>query len=112
MTSEEFNAILEARLQKIKMVLASKSKEYAKVERLHNFKMAGAAMRCTPAQALLGMMVKHWVSIVDLVEADAAGRHSEVERLLDEKNGDLINYAILLEAVLLESLNASKRRDP
>lgn len=106
MTAAEFDAILSARLDKIKSVLASKGAEYASdKDRLHNFKRAASDFPSSgidgPADALLGMMRKHWVSIADLVDRKAT--NGEVGRAaIDEKIGDAINYLILLEAILVE----------
>lgn len=105
MTADEFDAILERRIGLIRSVLAIKAKEYATDDRLHNFKRAGQILGCSDAQALLGMMAKHWVSVLDIVE-----QYSDPEQPLrinhtdaiDEKIGDSINYLILLEAVLKE----------
>jgi len=44
------------------------------------------------------MMVKHLVSVFDLIE----GRIPTSQEMIDEKIGDMINYLILLEAVLKE----------
>jgi len=96
-----FDAILENRLLKISGVLGQKAKEYALGgDRLHNFKTAAALLQTTQAKALWGIAAKHLVSVADLVE----GRLPPTEYFVNEKIGDLINYLILLEAVLLEPL--------
>jgi hypothetical protein len=95
---EEFNAILEERIVKIRDVLASKSKEYATSgDRLHNFKEAARLEDTDPARALRGMLVKHWVSIMDLTRS-----YGLAHARIDEGIGDAVNYLILLEAVLKE----------
>lgn len=101
MKNEVFEYILENRLLKIRGVLGDKAKEYALGgDRLHNFKTAAAMGQTTQAKALWGIAMKHVVSVVDLVE----GRLPPTEYFVNEKIGDLINYLILLEAVLLEPL--------
>jgi hypothetical protein len=104
MTHDEFNVILEERIAKMRSVLTKKAKEYANEDRLHNFKRAGALRNESPDDSLLGMLVKHWVSIEDLVtwsgETDKA--------VINEKVGDAINYLVLLEAVLLEGHHGQK----
>lgn len=100
MTNEQFDWILNQRMEKMGKVLGSKAKEYAgDDDRLHNFKRAAAMQGCTPEQALWGMMVKHIISVQDMVQSgepqDAA--------MVDEKIGDLINYAVLLEALWKEA---------
>lgn len=101
MTNEAFLAVLEARISSMRSVLASKAKEYATVaDRLHNFKRAASIIRESPAHALLGMLAKHLVSVVDMVEdAELAS-----VAMIDEKIGDSINYLVLLEAILKETV--------
>lgn len=101
MKNEVFEKILEERLLKISGVLGNKAKEYALGgDRLHNFKQAAAMAQTSQAKALWGIAMKHLVSVVDLVE----GRLPATEYFVNEKIGDLINYLILLEAVLLEPI--------
>ena len=99
MTSEEFDALLERRISRTRAVLASKAGEYATGhDRLHNFNRA-SVLRGKPAPSvLLGMLIKHWVSLEDLVDGMKHGPLSEA--VIDEKVGDAVNYLILLEAVL------------
>jgi hypothetical protein len=54
MTDQEFNDLVEARLAKIKDQLALKGEEYARGDRLSNFKKAAAALGCAPERALAG----------------------------------------------------------
>lgn len=103
MENNEFNRIVEKRCAAIKSVLASKAKEYARGDRLHNFKRAAAALRCTPEQALIGMYMKHQVSILDLVDDISNGYPPKMlTAVTNEKVGDAINYLILLEALIAE----------
>lgn len=102
MNEKDFNIILERRLRLIREVLAAKADEYAKDDRLHNFKRAAEIDQSkTPAQVCAGFMLKHIVSVLDLVDDDAAGKLVRV-KMRDEKIGDAINYLILLEALLSE----------
>ena len=99
MNSKQFEDILSKRLDSIKNTLSSKSKEYASFDdRLYNFKRAAQLQNVTPQAALLGMMTKHLVSVLDLIE----GKSTPSISIIDEKIGDTINYFILLEAVLKE----------
>ncbi len=102
MTNEAFVALLESRIDQMRGTLDKKRQEYAtSQDRLHNFKVAGAMTRRTPAQACVSMLAKHLVSIFDLVEAAALGQQTP-SAVLDEKLGDAINYLVLLEALLKE----------
>ena len=100
MTPEDFDKLLSSRIQKINDVLSNKSKEYAfGNDRLFNFKAAARINQNTPQESLWGMATKHLVCVQDLVN----GRLYNTEANANEKIGDLINYLILLEAVLLEA---------
>ena len=99
METKIFDAILKNRIESIQIVLGSKAKEYAHGDdRLWNFKVAARANGTTQAKALWGMATKHLVSVMDLV----TGRLVSSPEMVDEKIGDLINYLILLEAILSE----------
>lgn len=101
MTTAEFNKIVASRLVMIEKVLAAKASEYARGDRLSNFKRAAAMMKVSPERALLGMMAKHWVSVLDFIDdIDIDILHGDWE--WDEKLGDSINYLILLEALAAE----------
>lgn len=101
MNTEQFNKILADRQSKIAAVLSHKAREYADTgndDRLYNFRRAAELQRTTPEKALLGMLAKHWVSVLDLIEE----RIPPTKATIDEKVGDAINYLILLEALLRE----------
>ncbi|AJP62037.1 hypothetical protein [ANMV-1 virus] len=55
------------------------------------------------------MLMKHIVSVLDLIEWSETMPARITEALVDEKIGDTINYMILLESLLLRRL---KRREP
>lgn len=98
MKTEQFNAIVADRKAAISGTLQRKAAEYASQDRLYNFKRAAEFMRTTPEKALLGMLSKHFVSVLDLIEE----RIPATKAMIDEKVGDAINYLILLEALLKE----------
>lgn len=97
MNSNQFNKIIENRISKIRKVLASKRQEYSgDANCFRNFETAGRVLNITREKALTGMMIKHFVSILDLAE------NGGDDKLIDEKIGDTINYLILLEGMLKE----------
>ncbi len=104
MTTDEFNRIVRIRCEKIMTTLTIKAAEYSRGDRLSNFKAAANFLECTPEKALMGMRVKHEVSIRDMVEDLKRGPHSHHwhPEKWDEKLGDSINYLILLEALIIE----------
>ena len=104
MNIEQFNNLLDERITRTKNVLSNKSKEYStEQDKLHNFKVAGRRLNCTPERALIGMKEKHSVSISDIIDKLDKGI-LPTEELINEKIGDEINYWILLEALLKERI--------
>lgn len=101
-----FNEVVEERINKIRQVLVKKEEEYAKGnDRFHNFNVAARTLNCSPERALLGMMMKHVVSVLDIIETiDDLSQPPLQIYLIDEKIGDNINYLILLEGMLLKRL--------
>ena len=99
MTREQFNQVVENRIHLIKQSLGTKAGEYASDQSaFHNFQCAARVLGTTPTKALVGMYVKHHVSVMDFVE----GNKEPQPHLVAEKIGDMINYLILLEAMLYE----------
>ena len=99
MQHEQFQQVLNQQVEQSKSVLAGKAEEYASdVDRLSNFKRAARLKGTTLPQAVTGMMVKHTVSVYDMVESGEAFTAAA----WDEKIGDHINYLILLKATLIE----------
>ena len=109
MNEKEFNDILNSRLEKVKNVLAIKAKEYVRNEdRLHNFNVGARLENKHPTAVLHGMMLKHYISYLDILKDIQEGK--EVKReLIDEKIGDLINYLILQECVFISSIKAREK---
>ena len=102
MVPTTFDEVLEQRLKRTRDVLASKATEYATVSsRMHNFIRAGKMLSCTPERALMGMLAKHWISVLDIVDGVERGVEYS-EEFVSEKIGDSINYLILLEGLLYE----------
>lgn len=113
MRTEEFNAVVESRIEKIRSVLASKAVEYSKNDdRHHNFKEGARIFNCTPERHLMFLNSKHLISINDMVtgfEEFHIAPRNEIERELEiakweEKIGDAINYLILLEGLVKERI--------
>lgn len=100
MLAVEFNEILKKQMRICKETLGVKATEYAKQDRLHNFKKAAHLKGITVRNALSGIMVKHTISIYDMCESD------EIYPLAvwNEKITDHINYLILLRAVVEEEI--------
>lgn len=103
MNAEDFNKIVAARMAWCNKTLCAKGDEYARDgDRLWNFKAAGRKLNCHPAKALAGMMVKHTVSVDDIIDGLARGIVPPRE-LVAEKIGDSIDYLLLLEGLIEEA---------
>lgn len=100
MNTEDFNAIILDQLENSKEMLIKKSEEYATdTDRLHNFRQAAHLSGESMVKALAGMMVKHTVSIYDMINNPDTFYDMDV---WNEKITDHINYLLLLRAVVIE----------
>ena len=103
MFHEDFEKVIDDQVKHIWSSMAAKNAEYATDEdKLYNFKRTAEIKRCTPESALWGMLLKHYVSVQDIVEAVERGEQPPKMSIIAEKIGDLINYLILLKALLIE----------
>ena len=102
MNAIDFDKIVHARMDWCMKTLCAKGDEYARGgDRLWNFKVAARKLNCHPAEALAGMMVKHTVSVDDIIDGLAKGIVPPKE-VVAEKIGDSINYLLLLEGLIEE----------
>lgn len=105
MTTEKFNKIVEDQLGRIRSVLVKKAGEYnLEEDRLGFFKRAAALSQETPEQALYGFLLKHIVSISDMV---ASGKEYSKDLWL-EKITDIENYLILLLGLIEDTGRAKE----
>lgn len=80
-------------------VLIAKAAEYSRNdERLHNFYRASRIMGVSPVEACIGMLAKHLVSLLDMIDDFKKGSFPTKDAVM-EKGGDLINYLYLLEGL-------------
>jgi hypothetical protein len=109
MTGSEFTTVIENRINRIKAVLVEKGREYQNGDKdvFHNFKVAARMKNITPEQALDGMLLKHLVSLQDIIDNTANDKAPTME-ILDAKIGDVINYYLLLEGLLTERIDNNK----
>jgi hypothetical protein len=102
MKLEKFNEIVERRIQSIRDSLVKKGAEYARGEdRLWNFKRGASISKKSLPRTVEGYLTKHIASFYDIIDDYDKGIHPSKE-LINEKFGDIINYMMLMEAVLLE----------
>ena len=104
MTHERLNKLIADILSESGKTFAKKNEEYSREDALSNFKKAANAKNCTPEDALLGMVVKHWVSVVDNIQDIDKNKVAPLE-VWQEKCGDVRVYMMLLEALVTERLD-------
>ena len=103
MDNDRFERIYDDRIEKCLTVLELKSNEYSKdYDRLHNFKVAkNLGVYKTNEQALWGMFIKHLVCLKDACDNPEIA----TDKFIAEKITDSINYLLLLEGLLTESMD-------
>lgn len=101
MQTEVFNEIVKARLDKTMATLCKKADEYARGDRLSNFRQISALMKTTNEKALMGLVAKHIVALSDFVNDLDNGLVQSYDRW-DEKIGDIVAYMCLLDAIVQE----------
>lgn len=93
--------VMDSRIQLITETLASKGTEYGvSNNRMHNFDRASFLKNKKPYRILEGFVLKHDVSYLDIMDKLDAGKSVSIEQIR-EKMGDIINYMILQEALLI-----------
>lgn len=105
MNAEVFEKMLEDIMADMKNTLGKKANEYAKgtkADRMHNFKKGAMISGETPEDVLYGFMLKHWISMTDILEDIRNSKPVPSKEYVREKLGDIRNYVVLLEALLEE----------
>lgn len=99
MQNEQFNFHVSEQIERCRKTLVQKADEYAgDDDRIHNFRVAAKLRGETHAQAALGMMSKHIVSVYDMVESG----NSYPAEMWDEKIGDALNYLLIIRAIVAD----------
>ena len=115
MTTEDFNKLVDEACADIKLILTKKGKEYSPdLDRLSNFKDAAAMNKTVPEYVLWGFVTKHIVALRDFIDElnltnQLMKHHPEITSKREitkeqwlEKITDIINYLVLLRALLKE----------
>jgi len=103
MNTAELDKVVQKRVDDLWETLSKKGQEYAPVDRLANFKKAGAMKQETPEKALWGMVTKHIIALQDFIE-DLDIETVKEYPFWNEKIGDIICYCILLDALIQERI--------
>jgi len=101
MNYRDFHSVLERRIAQLRDTLESKSAQYSSgKDKLHNFYKAASFRNRTPADVLMGMVIKHITALDDFVQSSNPVPFEQ----WDEKIGDIIAYMVLLDAIVSESI--------
>ena len=104
MNSKRFYHLVDKETERIKDILISKGEEYSTLDnKLHNFDKAGRMSNQSREKALMGMLLKHQVSVDDIVNKLDEGKLPTLD-LLSEKITDILNYYILLKACIVDRI--------
>lgn len=101
MNDGEFLTMVDIRLEQTHDLLLRKITEYRRDGLFSNFNKVAEIIGKTKETALVGMWMKHIVSIIDIVGDIEKGKDFALWQFV-EKEMDSINYLLLLEAMLVE----------
>lgn len=104
MNQEQFETIMKKRLIKTCETLTAKASEYARGDRLSNFKKIADMLDTTPEKALIGLVMKHIVALVDFIDDIYFDDKLQPYSRWDEKIGDVMAYMVLLDAMVQERI--------
>lgn len=100
MKYEDYREAIQETFRMCEEVLVQKHAEYSSTySPFHNFCAAGEIIGESPFKALEGMMVKHTVSVYDMLKEPYLYPMSK----WDEKIIDHINYLAILRAMLIDA---------
>lgn len=113
MNQSEFQKLVDQTVQDTAKLLVMKGEEYAgSADRLANFKRGANLTGTTPLQTALIYASKHYDSICTYIRKDASGEIQKLSEPIEGRFDDLINYCILMKAIVHESSTNSKPFNP
>jgi hypothetical protein len=100
---DTFNQLVRETIASTAGLLTSKGEEYAGSEdRLANFKRGATLTGATPLQVAFIYASKHYDAIATYIRKDAERFPQLLSEPIDGRLDDLINYCILMKAIILE----------
>ena len=103
MKNDEFNRIMQKRIDQVTSTMTTKSAEYTRTDRLENLKKIASLCQMTTEKATFTLVAKHIVALNEFIEDLDRGTVQPADRW-DEKIGDVIAYMLLLDAAVAERL--------
>lgn len=112
MDAEQLNSYITYRITNILDILKAKGEIYTKDNRFENFNKASDILQQEPEQILIEFMTKHLVWLLDYVKnlMPMSTPTEKEEEEIDEKIGDIINYLLILNAMLHERAKFGKKQ--
>lgn len=109
MDIKRFNEIVEEQINTCKAILVKRGKTYAPGEdRIEQEKTISTLRHCTELQAISGMMVKHTITIYDLLE----GRIKDAPlEYWSEVIGDHINWLLITKVQIVEIMEENETKE-
>lgn len=106
-----FENVVNATLDKCKETLVIKAKEYRRNNNpFHNFERGAELSGFDDVQVLKGFLLKHEVSINDIINDYSVDGILPTEAMLDEKIGDILNYYLILKAMFIQKIEERKSK--
>ena len=104
MDNKDFQIIVNNTVKATAELLIVKGEEYAgSADRLANFKRGAQLTGKTPLQTALVYAAKHYDSICTFIRKDATGKQQVLSEPIEGRFDDLINYCILMKALVIEA---------
>ena len=104
MNQKEFSIVVDNTIKSTAHLLVVKGEEYAgSSDRLANFKRGAQLTGTTPLQTALIYASKHYDSICTYIRKESTGTKQVLSEPIEGRFDDLINYCILMKAIVLES---------
>ena len=110
MDQKEFSIVVDNTIKSTAHLLVVKGEEYAgSADRLANFKRGAQLTGTTPLQTALIYASKHYDSICTYIRKESTGETQVLSEPIEGRFDDLINYCILMKALVLENEQADLR---
>lgn len=104
MNNEDFTILVNGTIAATGSLLVSKGAEYAgTADRLSNFKRGANLTGATPLQVAFIYASKHYDSLSTFIRKDASGEPQALSEPIAGRLDDLINYCILMKAIIQEN---------
>lgn len=104
MNQKEFDEVVRQTIDAIQELLVIKGGEYAGSEdRLANFKRGSALTGVLPLTVCMIYLSKHYDAISTYVRNSQLGNTNRLSEPIEGRLDDLINYCILMKAIIRES---------